>query len=396
MLEANLTTLFNLEANAEQPAAQISLPAARHAARIRRYWHRTLAVATPLMVAAAVVAIVAGATLLTRGPAARPRTTGQVPPDSAALSQGFDPMRIYASFGWLPAGASVVGGETSRTEDAVDIQGALSFSLIVHQPGRCWLQPVSAGSTATELHCMDNSPDGRNARVTGRAPDIAGHRAYWAIGSGESFLMWTYSERGWAELEYFPSCPAFQQPASGASCMRPAELVDVAAHARIGAPAGSLLFPAVLTRVPTDWEVGTAFFAAAHGDLLAFSLQVTVGPQAMAPLGRQPANTPFLSVSPLSGRTIITFPAALTNCTARGSFPGGHPRRDVINGYQVFAGYVRAPYSPTYQACTPDADGLNVFVVQIGAHPKLSVTAVFSRLHLLGTDPANWTTRPVG
>lgn len=393
MLETDLTTLFNLEAAAEQPAAQISLPAARRAARIRRSWHRTLVIATPVMAAGAVLAIVAGATLLTSGSAAPARKTGPVAPSFAKLRQGFDPMRIYASFGWLPAGTSIARGETSRTLDVVATQGTLAFSLLVHQPGWCTLRPVSAGSGSTELSCSTNSPAGGSPpRVTGRAPDIGGHPAYWASNNSGPMLIWAYSAGAWVELEYFSSCQASQPPVNtGSGCIRRATLVEVARRARIGLPADPVVFPAVLTNVPKNWRVATTSFTAQHGRLLASGIQVSAGANLIPPLSVQPANTPFLQVIPTAEEKAITD----TYCTA-GSFPGGHPRREVINGYQVLAGYVRAPYSPTYQACSPDADGLLVFIEQLGAHPTLSVTALFSRLHLLGTDPADWTTKPVG
>jgi hypothetical protein len=391
MLETNLSMLFTLEAAAEQPAAEISVPAARRTARIRCYWHRTLVMATPVMAAAAVVAIVAGATLLTSGPAPRLRKTGPAAPTSA----GFDPMRVYASFGWLPAGTSLAIGETSRTEDALVTEGTLNLSLLIHQPGRCLLQHVSASLQRTELHCMNNSPDGGNALVTGRAPDIGGHPAYWAISGGEPLLIWTYSVRGWAELSYF-SCPPSRL---SALCNRQAEVVEVARHATVGHPAGSIVFQAVLTRVPKDWQVATAFFTVQDGHLLAYNLQVTAGPKAMAPLGRQPANTPSLSITPLSTAKAARLPFLPPEsvCNGYDSFPGDrHPRIEVINGYRVLTGYIRSTHSLTYQACAPDADGLVVFVTQIGAHPKLSVSAIFSRLRFLGTDPADWTTNPVG
>jgi hypothetical protein len=394
MLETDLTTLFNLEAAAEPPAAQISLPAARRAARIRRSWHRTLVIATPVMAAAAVLAVVAGATLLTSGPAAPPRKTGPETPSLAELRQGFDPTRLYASFGWLPRGTSFVSGETGRTEESVDVQGGMISNLTVHQPGRCWLQHVSASLAETDLHCTDNSPPGGNREITGRAPSIGGHPAYWATQNGMPILIWPYVVGGWAELHYF-SCSASQLPANeGFRCIRAAEVVEVARHARVGYPTGSIVFPAALTNVPTSWQVDTTGFTVQHGYLAAEGFQITAGPVAMAPGSPvEPANTPYLSFIPTAEERALTD----AFCHGYDSFPGDrHPHVEIINGYRVLSGYVRAAYSPTYQACSPDADGQLVFILQLGAHPPLSVTAIFSRLHLLGTDSADWTTKPVG
>ncbi len=406
MLEANLTTLLNLEAAAEQPPARISLPAARRNARTRRYWHRTLVLATPVLAAGAVVAIVAGATLFASGRATSINRTGPVGPTLTALGPGFDPMRVYASFGWLPAGTSVSGGETSRTMDWVDSNGALISSLYVHQPGLCGLQEVPASSGATDLNCSDNSPTGGYPpRVTGRAPDIDGHPAYWASTSAGQFLIWTYSGRGWAVLQTLSSCSGHRssplppgavviQPHAKdrPRCITQAELVRVARSTSVGAPVASLWFPAVLTRVPKDWQVATTSFTVQHGHLLANYVQVTAGPKAMSPNGGPPDNTPVLTVLPVSEEQ-----AANIYCTASAGFLAGHPRPEVINGYQVLAATVPWPgHPPTQEVCAPDADGLVAFVEQTGAHPKLSAATLFSRLQFLGTDPARWTSHPVG
>lgn len=397
MLEANLTTLFNLEAAAEQPAARISLPVARRSARIRRYWHRALVVATPVMAAGAVVAIVTGTTLLASGPGARLGKTGPAAPRFAALGRGFDPMRLYASFGWLPAGTTAANGETSRTIEWIDTQGVLSLSLIIDRPGLCGLQQVSAGSAASELNCSDNSlTGGLPSRIIGRAPGIGGRPAYWASSNAGQFIVWTYSGRGWALLQYSASCSApkmplasevTQLPGTGRPrCSRPAAMVNVARRARVGFPVGSLAFPAVLTRVPKDWQVATTSFTDQHGRLLADQVQVTAGPRAMSPNAGPPDNTPVLTIVPVSEEK-----ATNTYCRAAAE----HPRREVINGYHVLTGTDPLPHPPIDQACAPDADGLVVNVTQTGAHQKLSVTALFGRLHLLGIDPADWTTRPV-
>ncbi len=401
MLETDLTRLFSIEAAAEQPAAQISIPAARHTARIRRSWHRIIVVATPVMAAGAVVAIVAGAALLNGGPAAPLNVPVPAVAHLAAQGPGFDPMRLYASFGWLPAGTTVSNGATSRTMDWIDAEGPSISTLFVHQPGLCELQRVSASSETTELNCSDNSPTGGYPEfVVGRAPDIGGRPAYWADSNAGKFLIWLDSSRGWAVLQYFSSCSASRLPRGAeviqlpkkehARCISSSTLVNVARHATVGTPVGSLVFPAVLNRVPKGWQVATTFFTVQHDQLLANYLQVTAGRIAMSPNAGPPDNTPVLTVMPISEEKSTN-----TYCTASIAFPGGHPRHEIINGYQVLTGTAPTPLPPTRQVCAPDADGLVVFVRQNGAHPKLSVNALFSRLHLLGTDPANWTTRPI-
>lgn len=43
--------------------------------------------------------------------------------------------------------------------------------------------------------------------------------------------------------------------------------------------------------------------------------------------------------------------------------------------------------------CIADIHGLSVFLVETTLR---SLTGFFGKIHLLGTDPARWTTRPLG
>jgi hypothetical protein len=66
----------------------------------------------------------------------------------------------------------------------------------------------------------------------------------------------------------------------------------------------------------------------------------------------------------------------------------------VINGYRVF---LNTPPDPGKQTLfAPDADGLYLYEQTTGPDAPLSPSSVLaSHLHLLGPDPANWTTAPV-
>ncbi len=59
MLEDNLRTLFAVEAEADQPPSQISVPAAGRSARVRQRQRRALAIGSPVLAAAAVIAVIA-------------------------------------------------------------------------------------------------------------------------------------------------------------------------------------------------------------------------------------------------------------------------------------------------------------------------------------------------
>ena len=49
------------------------------------------------------------------------------------------------------------------------------------------------------------------------------------------------------------------------------------------------------------------------------------------------------------------------------------------------------------QLCAPRARGLIVVISEFGPHPAISVNSLFGRhLRLLGPNPANWTSKPIG
>ena len=67
MLEDNLRTLFTVEAAADQPPSHISVPVAGRSARVRQRLQRALTIGSPLLAAAAVIAVIATSVALTGG-----------------------------------------------------------------------------------------------------------------------------------------------------------------------------------------------------------------------------------------------------------------------------------------------------------------------------------------
>jgi hypothetical protein len=64
----------------------------------------------------------------------------------------------------------------------------------------------------------------------------------------------------------------------------------------------------------------------------------------------------------------------------------------IINGYQVVVTNVIKE-----QLCAPRARGLIVVISEFGAQPPISVNGLFGHhLRLLGPNPANWTSKPIG
>src|SRR5262249_59922550 len=98
--------------------------------------------------------------------------------------------------------------------------------------------------------------EGLTARITGRAPAVRGHRAFWA----GPFLVWQYARGGWASLSLpLPySSPKLSNAAKYEAARRDA--VKIADHVRYGAATPPPVFPARLTRLPSQWRVGSGCY----------------------------------------------------------------------------------------------------------------------------------------
>jgi hypothetical protein len=140
------------------------------------------------MLAAAAVAVLAagvGPVRLGSGP----------PANGPTAPRQFNPLVPYLSFGWLPAGNRLVAGD-ARPEVVALVAGrklyALSnWDLSVYAAGQCHLI-----GPAGELKCSTPALEGLTARITGHAPAVLGHRAFWA----GPYLVWQYARSGWAWL----------------------------------------------------------------------------------------------------------------------------------------------------------------------------------------------------
>jgi len=52
---------------------------------------------------------------------------------------------------------------------------------------------------------------------------------------------------------------------------------------------------------------------------------------------------------------------------------------------------------PVQELCGAHADGLWFDIQVFGAHPSIGVVSLFrDHMRLLGTNPASWTTEPIG
>jgi hypothetical protein len=141
---------------------------------------------------------------------------------------------------------------------AVDQDAALDLRTAVaalaprqRAAGHCKLTTA----TPKQLNCTDGS-SGMTAKITGQAPAVDGHRAFWT----SAYLVWQYARGGWAWLGLPDHRGVGQRH----------DAVKVADHVRYGAAtAPPVAFPVQLTGVPSRWQVSFLYYLPDAGMLRA-------------------------------------------------------------------------------------------------------------------------------
>ena len=379
MRESDLRNLFKRQAAIELPPAPFSIPAARRIGRARLLRRRASALGSPVLAAAAVVAVVLA------GPfAAGPRHSANTLGGQAA-PRTFNPLAPYAAVTWYPYRPSVVsslGWHTGLLLRASSRSPAKSTAVVLYAAGWCTPQPasLSCGSTAAGT--------GAEMTISGPAPDVQGQAAYWARYTGgdlaslrpragtPQMLAFQYARGGWALVE---------------STGTPADVLRVAASVRYG-QTSRLRFPFRLTGLPRAWSdvLAAEYTQAAPGAHAPTADLLLLGSPATRS-GTAPRDTLTMLTS-----TQTTQPPHCATTTGPGqpSQPETCPSMAVINGYRVFLNTPPAPGKQTLLAA--DADGLYLHEQTTGPDAPLSPASVLAHhLRLLGPDPANWTTAPV-
>ncbi len=386
MIESQVRALFTAIASSEPGASQVDTQLAHRRGRARLRWRRAGVAGTPVVAAVAIAAVV-----LAVGAAAPHRHAGPVNTGPSAPRQ-FSVLTPYLSFGWLPAGISMVEGGTGRQmvwlNAAPKLDSPPEWSVTVDAAGKCHLTTAPSGTRtstapqpgpsipagAKELKCSTPAQKGYPLQITGRAPAVGGHRAFW--GGAKLYLVWQYAHNGWAEMT-LPFIP--HNPAKRAAAQRDA--VKIASQIRYGAATPPLLFPVQLTHLPSRWQVSSVTYVPDAGVLRASSYALGAGPPNLGADGGLVYETglPYFDVNPPS---FYGNPPCYRG--ERGS--------KIINGYQVVVTNVIKE-----QLCAPRARGLIVVISEFGAHPAISVNSLFGHhLRLLGSNPAHWTSKPIG
>lgn len=385
-LEARVRELFEQVADGDQPPANVSIGAAASRGRSLLRRRRTRLAGPPVLAAAAVVAV-ALAGVLPAGKAqvpTHPHPTASKETPVAAAPQRFNPLVPYASLGWLPAGESVSSGATGRIGMFLNAGsgGHIRWQLWAYAHGQCVLttQQAPSGSDTKRSHrvpylnCYDGAQQWNGIVLSGSAPAVNGRRAFWAPGS----VVWEYAPGGWAELI---------NTNSTGNPGRVALQIARSAEFGTGTPQ-PILFALQLTTAPAAWQVSSTSFVRQGGALLAESYAVTSGDAVLpANEGSDAVNLPFVSLGAPNANGCYVDPA-------------GQSVHRVINGYQVLVTDIPGstgarPMVPSYRVCVNNADGFQVLIGANGWHPAVAPVTLFQHLRLLGTNPADWTTRPL-
>jgi len=367
MIEDQVRALFTGIADGEPAPSRVDTGLAHRRGRARLRWRRAGLAGAPVLAAAAVAAVA-----LAVGAAPFRPGLGPVAPRPAVAPRQFNPLVPYASFGWLPAGDSVLSGATYRpltSQVAGPSPARQRWALSLNPAGFCRLTAAARG-----LACDLGPAVQQTWRFTAAAPAVDGHRAFWADlnGGGVSYLVWQYATGGWAMLA------AVNQP--GAGWHGPA--VRIADHVRYGAHAvPPLAFPARVTGLPAWWRVSGVSY-------VPDGAVSRVTQYLMTPI---PGVTFPFNVS-LGGLPEFQFGLAGPRSSCP-SVPRSTAVHKVINGYRVILGHTT---ESRQWLCAPDADGLQVRILTGSRHVPSPADLFAHHLHLLGTNPAHWARKPSG
>lgn len=349
MLEDDIKALYERMATADQPPSKISIPGAGRTGRARLNRRRASA-AAPLLAAVAVIAIALTGAI--------PGGTRGNPPASGTqrAPRNFSVLVPYARFGWLP-GKAQPSDQLSQTAELIATGGDTDLSV------------QAEGTCRVARHALTCPSDpGVTPVALGRpVAEIDGHPAYWdaSPGYGQNFgaLAWQYANGGWAVL----------------SATTERLGVKIADHVRFGyAGEPGIRFGVQLRDVPADWQVNWVETLTLHGIMYASSYGITAGHVRTNPIF--PVHSPTMYVGPHMG-----------GLCRRGIVD--HSKHEVINGYKVVVGTSEVMQGPAL--CASDAAGSSVSIFT-RPHPTLSPVSIFAHhLRLLGSNPANWTTKPI-
>jgi hypothetical protein len=287
----------------------------------------------------------------------------------------FDPLAIYATFGWLPPGFSLISPPTQQTatQSFADVSGpnGQSIALTVFAAHQCsftgpfWSPPkgtfqfTDGGKHKRYLHSRlypggllcNWGPQSLPGPILPAGHLVSGQPAYLMLDDygHPTALAWQYARDGWAVAQW--------------SGPRPAQLSEVAARIRYRSNL-RLRFPFRLTGIPASWTVAASGSQVEGGKLTGYLLN----------LG--PSQDPH-------GMTVLIEPPYPNGCVNI----GGKTQSVSFDGA---AGVLR---TAGQEACFGSLRGMYVYVSSDQAGGALGL---LRHVQMLGPDQTNWTTQPVG
>jgi DNA-directed RNA polymerase specialized sigma24 family protein len=357
MLEHALAELFEQQASENPPRTCASVAAATRQGRTRRRRRVAISVAAPVLAAAAVLAIAVTGVLA--GPAPVPPAQ-QDGPGHALPARPAKILRVTGVPDWLPPGTTLRGVVADSDSSGIDAFGpAGSLLETTYRRHLCSLQE-------SKLSCPGPGSVAFTLALTGPAPDIDGRPAYWGANTGEAF-------------EYAPG--------SWAVSVGPTRADDTAVlrHLVFGRTVQPVRYLAQLTGSWPGLGILSVIASPVHG-VLGASQWFIGGPR---------FHVAATATSMAGGAVEISVYKATPGFCA-GVKPDATA---VINGIRVAlwneeAGKLHGVPYPAGQTLCAAADGEDIQIDVTGTQP--GVTSLFAHLKLLGPDPADWTTRPIG
>jgi hypothetical protein len=449
MDESAVRELLDLAARDDDaPPCQVSLGLARRRGRQRlRLLRVYLPGAAPVAAAVAVVLVLTLSASLGRSSAGgsdhdRSKPAAQAP---IVAPRSFNPLKPFASFGWLPAGFSATaaaGASDESTDTSLTLQALAPATdgrmveVTVDAAGACrteltTMKSKTASTAATPVHalsCTDPSSEGpgnRLAELASTAPDVNGEPAYW---TPEGALEWQYAPGAWAEVMPMIN-PSYCASAvrAGAACTGenvtgwmnvsalPADVrgrpgTAAATQARVQPQVQSaaskallrqiatglqygdstpLVFGFELAGLPAGWEVADDYYFAPQDGRLAAS-GLSAGP-AVDPTALGISIGPAVSPTSDSACKVVT----------------GQTSAVTVDGAPALFRYLNEPDKQWQSLCANDIDGVSPYVALDlntpgsttplpGGAEVSSVLTLFQSVRLLGPNLAAWVTDPLG
>jgi hypothetical protein len=373
MTESQIRALFAEEADGEPAPSQVD-QIARRRGRARLRWRRAGMAGASALAAAAVATLVVGVVGVNPArPGSDPAAAGRAAP------RQFDPLITNVSFGFLPAGESIQQGGVVPTEAFVTAAASPSdlggWAVYAYAQGRCHLTVH-----ASNLSCPGPALTGATVRLSGPAPAVGGHHAFWA----RSGLVWQYARGGWALLDApVPSKTTLRHDPH----LRPLA-IRIARHLRIGAATPHLVFPAQFSGLNSQWRVGETHYLAEAGALQA---------QDYTLLSAISRFLPHVGDTGIwTNGVYVLGERAPGNGTCSPHDPSTRNHSEIINGFRVVVKHGAIGGETEQELCSAHADGLWFDIQEFGSHPPIGVATLFRHhVQLLGPNSAKWIENPI-